>query len=231
MGCDIHLYVEVKKDGKWVSADTWETDDGWTDVTKHFYSGRNYDLFAMLANVRNGRGFAGCDTGDGFNPISEPKGLPEDVSPEVKKLSEQWDADGHSHSHLTVQELLDYDWTQTTTKRGIVDAPTFFEWSRWQRSEGLGPDNYCGGVSGGSIREITEEEMKALIDKALVNFLDESVFFKKKVIETSLPHEYCSVSWKTPYYRAAGEFLSETFFRLIRLGKPEDVRIVFFFDN
>jgi len=29
---------------------------------------RNYDLFAILANVRNGHGFAGIKTGGGIRP-------------------------------------------------------------------------------------------------------------------------------------------------------------------
>jgi hypothetical protein len=74
MGCDIHLYVEVRgADGTWQSADEWErdTDDGytWVDVPyeKEYYNGRNYSLFAMLADVRNR---------DGLIPFSQPRGLP-----------------------------------------------------------------------------------------------------------------------------------------------------------
>ena len=44
------------------------------------YGDRNYNLFAILANVRNGTAFAGCKTGEGFNPISNPKGVPSDAS-------------------------------------------------------------------------------------------------------------------------------------------------------
>src|ERR1700691_1564806 len=68
MGCDIHPYVEVRKNGTWVKADVKVPD------------GRNYWTFAKLANVRNGFGFAGCDTGDAVVPICEPRGLPADTS-------------------------------------------------------------------------------------------------------------------------------------------------------
>ena len=47
-------------------------------------------LFAILAGVRNGYGFAGCDTGDGFRPIAPPRGLPGDVSPEVAEEARRW---------------------------------------------------------------------------------------------------------------------------------------------
>ena len=69
MGCDIHLYVERKVPGiGWVSLE---------DPNEHYngLTNRNYSIFAILANVRNGRGFAGIVTGTGFNPISEPRGL------------------------------------------------------------------------------------------------------------------------------------------------------------
>ena len=67
MGCDIHSLAQVRKNGKWVTVLQTVAGDH-----------RNYDTFAVLADVRNGYGFAGCDTGDGFEPISEPKGFPSD---------------------------------------------------------------------------------------------------------------------------------------------------------
>lgn len=83
-------------------------------VLDWLYPHRNYDVFAILAGVRNGRGFAGIKTGDGFIPIAEPKGLPKDMSALVQRESERWGLDGHSHSHLTLKELQDYDWDQET---------------------------------------------------------------------------------------------------------------------
>src|SRR3990167_5661087 len=44
---------------------------------------RNYSLFAILANVRNGYGFGGCDTGNGFEVIAKQRGIPNDLSPEM----------------------------------------------------------------------------------------------------------------------------------------------------
>src|SRR4051794_16548380 len=111
MGCDIHFYVEKKdENGNWQSADAWETEDGYDcpsiPYKKRFYSGRNYDLFGILADVRNGRGFAGVKTGDGFVPIAEPRGLPDDASPKIKADCDRWGVDGHSHSYLSLSELL-----------------------------------------------------------------------------------------------------------------------------
>jgi hypothetical protein len=137
MGCDIHFYVQKQMNCVWVSADRWEPnkyadDEGEPKLAipyeKRFYSGRNYDLFGILADVRNGRGFAGLDTGDGFVPIDDPRGLPVDVSEPVKADSDRWDGDGHSHSWFTVAELLAYDWTQTTKHRGYLPAAKFWRW-------------------------------------------------------------------------------------------------------
>ena len=64
MGTDIHSIAQVKRDGQWVTVAIGIAGDQ-----------RNYNTFAMLANVRNGRGFAGCWTSTGF-----PRGLPEDLA-------------------------------------------------------------------------------------------------------------------------------------------------------
>ena len=67
-------------------------DDGghlYVPYEKRIYIGRCYSLFALLANVRN---YAE------ITPISNPRGLPNDVSEIVKEMSDQWGCDGHSHS-------------------------------------------------------------------------------------------------------------------------------------
>ena len=40
--------------------------------------------------------------------MSDPKGLPEDVSDVVKEESDRWNGDGHSHSYFTLRELVEY---------------------------------------------------------------------------------------------------------------------------
>jgi hypothetical protein len=233
MGCDIHLYVEKRVDGKWVSADQWEVDPAWPDegarvpYAKRFYTGRNYDLFAILANVRNGYGFAGVKTGGGFVFIDKPRGMPEDVSPEVAADAESWGCDGHSHSFFTLAELLVYDWTQVTKHQGYCSVEEWDRWTCWGREQGEGPREYCGGVGGGGTRIVTAGEMDAIVQrrrerggKSLTN-PDEQI--------------YALAEWEEPYYRSASGFWSETIPRLLKLaaetGSVENVRIVFFFDN
>lgn len=233
MGCDIHLYVEVKKDGKWKSVDKWSWPyDEIKDVSHKdsYYNRRNYSLFAILADVRNGSGFAGIKTGDGFNIISEPKGVPHDISKEVLEICDFWNGDGHSHSWFTLKELIEFDWTQKTRRIGWVNSLSYVKWDK-ERDDS--PGSFCGGVSGGSIRHLTEDEMNSHL-----NFIKNSFNLKHnwELIEYIENHEplkgyYCQVEWEQTYYSCCSEFWSSTIPRLLALGNPEDVRIVFWFDN
>lgn len=246
MGCDIHFYVERKVDGNWVSPESWvkEYDDepccACVPWGENYYKQRNYNLFSILADVRNGTGFAGCDTGEGFNPIAKPRGLPDDCDSRIKKLSDQLDCDGHSHSHFTLAELLAYDWTQTTVLRGYVNAVEFAQWDRYRRGMGEGPSSYCGGVGGGLAQIIPAEDMERQVRDIHRTYMDSGNFgwleeFEKEV-RNRLPHNYAQFSWQLPYYKCAGSFWQETVPRLLQLANSEgnsydDVRIVFWFDN
>lgn len=100
MGCDIHWYSETKRNGVWEcdQADSFEKDED-PDYEHHDMNnfpnrGRDYWLFGLLANVRSAPTY-------GF----DPKGIPENLSHEVKTIFDEWDTDGHSHSYLTREEL------------------------------------------------------------------------------------------------------------------------------
>jgi hypothetical protein len=142
MGCDIHPYVEVRKNGLWVKSDVKVPD------------GRNYWAFGKLANVRNGEGFAGCDTGDAVRPISEPRGLPADTSirdnnAEYDSPDSVWLGD-HSYSWVTLDELLAIDLDATITQRGMVSP----EQAKAFRERGEHPDSWCGWTSDTSAVQI-----------------------------------------------------------------------------
>lgn len=122
MGCDIHLFAEVKKrksfwkPKEWANVDKWSKnryyEEGESDrkyevlLEDIFYSGgRNYNLFAALCGVRS-RSFK-----DKVIPISQPKGTPKDVSKTVKEEIDSWSSDAHSNNWNTLVELLNYDWS------------------------------------------------------------------------------------------------------------------------
>lgn len=84
MGTDIHSIAQVRKPAsRFNQLDIDEKPptlpDAWQTVAIGVAGDdRSYNTFAMLANVRNGRGFAGVKTSDGFPVIHEPRGLPAD---------------------------------------------------------------------------------------------------------------------------------------------------------
>lgn len=156
--------------------------EGWA------YDGRNYDLFGMLANVRNGWGFAGCDTGDGFKPIAMPKGVPDDASDYYLRKVEEWGCDGHSHSWLTIRELLEYDWHgQRTKKRGWVGEEEFKVYLEKGR-----PESWSGGVFGGDVIHVTPAQMRAIIEG--------------HVAKEEGKEYYTQVEWEVSYYESAKKF-------------------------
>lgn len=114
MGCDIHSFVEVKTDKGWLMVPGLFPEDDfgrhWSGKTHQDepFEGRNYGIFGFLANVRN-YSFV--------PPIAEPRGLPEGVSKPVQESNENWDGDGHSHSWLSLKELLDFDYDRTFEDR------------------------------------------------------------------------------------------------------------------
>lgn len=253
MGCDIHFYVERRVDGVWITADKWtkaqyesEGDTLRVNYSDSFYHERNYNLFAILADVRNGRGFAGVPTGEGFNPIASPKGIPEDACVEYLKEVERWDGDGHSHSYFTVAELMAYDWTQTSTLFGQVELS---EWARW-KTYGE-PESWAGAIGSPNIRHYSAEQMDAYWNAyrkqaKLADTTKPWYIFGRPVVEgMKLTHEEAfrnlvcgplispvvAVTWNRTYYECAQRFLGLILPRLWRLGAPEDVRICFFFDN
>lgn len=81
MGCDIHVFVEVKKDDKWLLMDH-----------PHVY--RNYQLFGRIAGVR--------DTD--IEPIVSPRGLPENLSEGTQLHWDYWNGDAHTPGWLTGKE-------------------------------------------------------------------------------------------------------------------------------
>lgn len=84
MGRSIHFHSEVKINGVW------------HHHSEHHIK-RHYALFAKMANVRNYK--------NKIKPISNPKGLPTDISFLTKLSSDSLGSDGHSHSWLNSEEI------------------------------------------------------------------------------------------------------------------------------
>lgn len=175
MGCDIHSFAEKrnKETGKWekvtnhFSLDDFSKSYYKKDKGDHPFDWRNYSMFAFLADVRN---YDCCE------PISEPKGLPKDVSDEVKNEHNDWDCDAHSASFLTLKELTDFDYDKSFWNRRITKQ--------------IGPNAFTGAG-------LAQEGEGKIIT----------------------------------YRENLGEWFFKHLEELKELGEPEDVRIVFWFDN
>lgn len=148
MGTDIHEVFQAKKDGKWV------------DIESYFEGNRHYFLFAWLANVRNGFGFAGVPTHTPITPISEPRGLPEDFDVydgEYHGSEDCWLGD-HSHSWLLADEILNAkNPCDSVWKTGIVELEIFKQWDGVSQ-----PERWCGGISG---KDIVIAENPAMVNE------------------------------------------------------------------
>jgi hypothetical protein len=158
MGTDIHGNFQAKRDGTW------------HDVPSTFDEDRNYFLFAWLAGVRNGYGFAGIKTHDPLVPLAEPRGYPEDFQVEDdghklasnalrgKRASRFEDEDSdpenddylrlwmgdHSHSWLSADEILDAP-DQGVKQQGVISLETYLTW------DGKCPSLWSGAITGPGI--------------------------------------------------------------------------------
>ena len=220
MGTDIHMIAEVRKNGVWQTIlddifVEWESTkfEAQTCVP---YSDRNYNLFAILADVRNGTGFAGLRTGEKFNPISEPKGYPEDISERSYNfLGADWGH--HSASYLTLKEIFDFDWTQIHRSFGVVSEKDY----RDHVMKGELPDSWCGDISGPDYIKISEVEMVDLIQgyypREEGKYYYTACYFAPQTYADSAQHFLKNMN-------VLKNFVPEN-------GTLEDVRIVFDFDS
>jgi len=175
MGCDIHIWAEVrdKKTGTWTmvgeefSLDDWTKEYRKKDKTEHPFDHRDYSVFAFFADVRN---YDHCE------PLSEPRGIPEDSDDWIINEYERWNGDAHSASYLTLRELSEFDYDKKFWNRRIEKQ--------------LSPNSWTGAG-------LAEEGEGKII------------------------------SYRENFGKQYFTHLEE----LKQLGDPDDVRIVFFFDN
>jgi hypothetical protein len=221
MGTDIHGVFQGRKDGKWV------------DLKTEYEFDRHYQLFAVLADVRNGYGFAGCLTGSRVEPIAMPRGLPADfecsqeyeedgeiyesvnhqapdlsyLPPWRQKYAESadiWMGD-HSFSWLSGKEMLAwYENAPSVTKYGIMSRENYENWDKTTE-----PPDYCGSIWGKDLITIPESE-----------------------IGTAEDYTHVQASWQSPLKIELKYFFDEIK-RLLEDNdlEPEDLRLVFGFDS
>ena len=253
MGCDIHPYPEKLVDGEWVTAEPFVLSKWWDEriLGENFkyetpeydraeaehkamtedeiwekygndinlildgpwdnnydLRGRNYTWFAILAGIRNGLG---------IEPMDAARGLPIDVSPEIKRESDSIDTDGHTHSWFTLQELMDYDWDGLVLHdEGLVGKDGFMQYKTdgypnyWRSAEWVDENNeLC----------ITNNQM-GQICLGIYGLLEPNRKY------------YTKIAWDQSHRDAVGwQYLKGIFDKLASYGEPDEVRLVFWFDN
>ena len=191
MGTDIHFAVEVlDEDFGWTHLPAppeecrfcrgtgvnvkeaepcrWcATEDAWSGigrpgwVSRRWYENRNYTVFAVLGNVRNGSGFAGVYTHDPIKPISNNRGVPDDATPAtLMALSNE-----HSATWMALAEVEAYDWDQDMIRGGVI---TLEQYAECQRT-GDDPHEWSGGISGPNIQVITPLEAERMLADGVKN--------------------------------------------------------------
>lgn len=191
-----------------------DRDNGWvllerTEPCRHcngtkvthpqFLNDRHYDVFSILADVRNGYGFAGVKTSSGFVPISDGRGIPDDLSQEIRdhlarlgygikdgELAYEGRDDEEEDIYETMERERDGYWSlgeHSFTWVLLSEILEDYDWRRTVTKEGwvspvefqeyreLGrPGSWCGGISGASVEHITASDMADRIDSGEIQF-------------------------------------------------------------
>ena len=202
MGTDIHAVLAMKNtDGKWLAS------------SMPAYDSRNYRVFAILANVRNGYGFAGTYTHKPLVPIQDRRPWPDGFSTKdghIKLLKEYssielsvWMGD-HSFGYVTIAELLAYDWDQPIYQGGVVGIEEF---NRCKSSGDAVPNFWSGDVIG---RGIVISEEYAIHEKTT----------------------HVRMQWSQPLRNTVMDFYSWLqYIRYNSYTNPEKLYLIFGFDS
>jgi hypothetical protein len=192
MGCDIHSSAEVREAGVWRKIDRiWPCEYGDDGLTAEPYSIRNYSVFAILADVRNGN--------ESITPIAKPRGWPEDVTAETNQQHWHWlEADGHSFSWHSLRHLLEYPlWHATFTEEGIISGPAYEALKRGEVPEQWWESHWFDGT-----------------------LVDEDRMVRELSLGNDVTELYVETKWDIPYREVTKEFVTETIPRLLALASP-----------
>ena len=138
MSTDIHIFAEIYNNNKW----------NLSKIKIPRY--RDYNSFAILANIRNelytgkGKKDEKDDKNNWLIPISESKGLPEDISKELQNKYFDDRLGDNSYSYITLKEMIEYDLKQ----KAIQSYYTTKEDAKKYRSKKIIPRYVCSNMSG-----------------------------------------------------------------------------------
>lgn len=151
MGCDIHAVIQLKDDFVWRTQEVdnpeyKESSDYRWEREKRVYrviDNRDYDLFGILANVRNGT------WGEPTPFIDEPRGFPKDFKCDSEDTHcGIWMGD-HSFSWLSLKEILDFEWDKKHKHTAYVSKETA---EKMDKDKSYIPESFAGWSSNGVVR-------------------------------------------------------------------------------
>ena len=207
MGCDIHLYIEYKN--KKVAFDGYK--DNWHSFGQRINPGRNYAMFALMANVRN-------HYSDGKLPVLvEPRGMPEDVGYIAKDDNQMYISEDEGDNYVTMETAN--RWVESGSSKFVNNQEGKPTWV-------TDPDAH-------SHSWLTTSEFETIIN----NYLElEAGWHKERVAEHMTFVEQNNIkleSWAyappVMKYEPEYQVVLASMKRFEELGY--DARIVFWFDN
>jgi hypothetical protein len=243
MGTDIHLQIERydKDTNTWIDInkqalpyrgtlnELWDksddkpkrTEQEIQDMIFEYWSNnpesRCYMVFSLLADVRNGYGFAGVETYKPIQPIDNLRGTPSNTSfNEVFDKEEEW---CHSFTYYSMKELLEHvSWGEDVHNSGYV---LYNDWGEYIESQATDspmpcPNNYCGDVSGKGIEKYSMDDFENLN-----NANADKVYIKAKWTEPSPLKQTSFWNWLN----------SKVMSKLSDKYGVDNIRINMYFDN
>jgi hypothetical protein len=115
MGCDIHGCIEGLLDYDFKEA---EGEGRWKSLGE-IPLVRNYEIFAVIGNVRNDEGIPFIGECRFPDPFDLPWGQ---ASADYRAMVAAFESDGHSHSYVTLKEMKAFDTSQKVYSHRFVTS-------------------------------------------------------------------------------------------------------------
>ena len=220
MGTDISLYAEKRQDSAWQFIGEMVEDieyQYYPELANPYrpedlYEDRNYSLFAILADVRND---------EGYECIAPRRGIPDDLSPEIKNYFESLRSDQSYTASLPLDEKQREAWRRCDMDQELRPG--------WLTLEELVDFDWHG----------KRIQRYARVDECVAHLFHPERGFPfhewPQGIECAYSRmdkgsKYCNAIWTETYAEAAGTNFMEllnTFSH--KYGASKDVRFVFWF--
>ena|SRR5258708_6243258 len=220
MGTDIQIYPEQRVNGRWqfigemIKNVSYQYDPEHEPPyhPKDLYDIRNYGLFAILVDVRND---------EGYECIATRRGIPDDLSSEIKSYFESFQSNKSNITWLSPDEKQRASWIAYDTDMEIHPS--------WLTLEEL--VNFAWHEK--------RIQIYAKVDKRVAHLFHPERDFPFRewpagiqcgYSTTFKEDPYCNASWTQTYEEAAGSDFMElldTFSQ--QYGPSKDVRFVFWF--